>query len=143
MCPPPVVEQENNDVTHSAPSMCVEGKMMEEDIMVTLCEGVVDTTEGVSVCENDVYNEGDSGDIAGKQEICRDEIDRGEDNKTRGGGDSGVGVQVCEFRWGWCTVHIIKGDNMQRKVKKWAKKKQAGAKLGQAHLLSGIRLLYD
>ena len=43
-------------------------------------------------------------DKTGQQEVPGDKVDRSEDNKTGGGGDSIVGVQVCVFKREWCIV---------------------------------------
>ena len=100
-CPPPVVVQENNDVTHTAPTVCVEGRTVKDDIAVTLHEGVVEPRDGVSVCGSNGYND-DVGDAkTGQQKVLGDKVWRGDDNKTGGGGGSLKSVHTCEFKRGW------------------------------------------
>ena len=47
----------------------------------------------------------------------------GDDNVPNVKGSDIEGVKILELRQGWCSNHKIKGDKIQKKVKKWTKKK--------------------
>ena len=122
--PPSICIKRDNIETQTAPSVCSEGRVIvEDDIVATLREGVTITTDGVS--EYNVYIDDDKNSGVGLDElhVIHDMRRSGDDNiSDMRNGDAGS-VQICEFKRGWCSTHKIKGDKIQKKVKKWTKKK--------------------
>ena len=121
--PLPVVCQEDMIVEEATPSMGEESelrstKINEEDILVTSRGEGRQEQEEIDVKD---CGDGDDGGVV--------KNDRGEKTmmsvKTTNG-DAIVDMNVsqkCEFKRGRCLLHNIKGNKMQRKVKKWTKKR--------------------
>ena len=118
--PPPICVKRDNNGTQTAPSVCNgERVIIEDDIVTALREGVTRTTDGVS--EHDVCIDGEKNSAVEKDEL-HEIHGSGDDNVPNMKSGDTEGVQICEFKRGWCSTHKIKGDKIQKKVKKWTRK---------------------
>ena len=120
-CPPPVFNQVADVIARTTPSDITH--QMEDDNRLTLYEEGEVTTDGVSVVVdvcNDDDDRGDKEDSKSDHDVATSL--RNDDVNTEAGDIMSV-EHSCEFRRGICTLHKIKGEKTQRKVKKWAKKR--------------------